>query len=172
MVHNMLNRKAGNKSQYHYFVFQHFSAHLWILLKWGIKFYLFPYKSAGVVMKFMSTSFPSCSYKWHEEETWICLMCFALKYSGLQCSDWASWVSERTYTITIGKLSRCPEVEFLFFCLMMWPASQGTADRAVTLLYISLFRAGFVNEVLHATTFLSWFNYFEVKTHICHFHVE
>lgn len=123
-------------------------------------------------MKFMSTSFPSCSYKWHEEETWICLMCFALKYSELQCSDWASWVSGRIYTITIGKLSKCPEVEFLFFCLMMWPAGQGTADRAVTLLYISLFRAGFVNEVLHATTFLSRFNYFEVKTHICHFHVE
>lgn len=168
----VLNRKAGNKSQYQYFGFQHLSAHLWILLKWCITLYLFPYNSAGVVMKFMSTSVPSCSCKWHEKEMWMCLMCFTLEYSELQCSDWASWISGRTYTIKIGKLSRCPEVEFLFLCLLLWPAGQGTADRAVSLLYISLFRAGFVYEVLHAVTFLSWFYHFEVKTHTCHFHVE
>lgn len=151
MVHSILNRKAGNKSQYHNLVFQHLPAHLWILLKWCIKFYLFPCNSAGVVMKFMSSSFPS--WEWHEEEMWICLMCFLVKYSGLQCSGWTSWVSARTQTITLGKLSRCPQVEFLFFCLVMWPASQGTADRAMTLLHIFLFRAGFVYEVLHAATF-------------------
>lgn len=143
MVHNMLTRKAGNKSQHHYFVFQHLSAHLWILLKLHINFFFFYYSSAGIAVKFMSTPSPSCSHKWQEKEMGICLVCFTLKYSGLQCSGWASWLSGRTHTIKIGKLSRRPELEFLFFFLVMCPAGQGTADRAVTLLYISLFRAGF-----------------------------
>lgn len=172
MAQNILNRKAENKSWYPYFTFQHSSAHFWILLKWGIKLYLFLCKPAGLVIKFTSTSFPNCSYKRCEKEVWVCLMYFALKYTGLQRSDWASWVSGRTHTITIEKPSRCPGVEFLFFCLMIWPTGQGTADRAGTLLYISVFRVGFANEVLHAATFLSWFYYLEVKTHICHFHVE
>lgn len=110
----VLNRKAGNKSQYQYFGFQHLSAHLWILLKWCITLYLFPYNSAGVVMKFMSTSVPSCSCKWHEKEMWMCLMCFTLEYSELQCSDWASWISGRTYTIKNRKAQQMPRSRVSF----------------------------------------------------------
>lgn len=123
-----MNRKAESKSWDPYFTFQCSSAHFWILLKWDIKLYLFLYKPGGLVMKFMSASFPNCSYKM-QEKMWVCLMYFALKYIGLQHSNRACLVSGRTYIVAIEKACRYAGVEFPFFCLTMWPTGQGTAGR-------------------------------------------